>query len=118
VIERYGGPEKFYSSYFITAVCPLGFTKAGINMNYYDDKGLMEALKPFIVENIKTQLGLGFKTDHCICIGGEKNFRFLSSLNDEHKFFDRIIPVPHPRFILQYKRKLKEQFITQYLESL
>jgi hypothetical protein len=118
VIERYGGPAKFYSSHFITAICPLGFTKNGVNMNYYDDKKLTEALKPFIVANIKTQLGFGFETDRCICIGGEKNYRFLSLLNEEHSFFDRIIPVPHPRFILQYRRKQKEEFILQYLESL
>jgi hypothetical protein len=118
VIERYGGPAKFYGAHFITSVCPLGFTKDGVNMNYYDDKKLMEALKPFIVENIKTQLSFGFNTDRCVCIGGEKNFRFLSSLNDAHKFFGRIVPVPHPRFILQYRRKQKEEFIRQYLECL
>ena len=67
VIEKYGGPGKFYSDYFISAVCPLGFIKNGINMNYYDDRHLQQAITPFIIENIKKQLTYGFKTDRCIC---------------------------------------------------
>lgn len=72
IIERYGGPHKFYGHYFISAVSPLGFTKNGVNMNYYDDKLLLQAITPFIVYHIKKLLSCGFNTDHCICIGGEK----------------------------------------------
>ena len=118
MIDRYGGPAKFYSDHFIAAVSPLGFVKKGINMNYYDDKRLQEAIKPFVIASIKRQLTFGFQTDRCICVGGEKNFKFLSALNDEHKFFEKIIPLPHPRFILQYKRKQKDSYIEQYLEVL
>lgn len=118
VIEQYGGPEKFYSDYFISAVSPLGFTKNGINMNYYDDKQLQGAITPFIIENIKKQLALDFKTNRCICIGGEKNFKFLATINKEYNFFEEIVPLPHPRFILQYRRKQKDSYIQQYLETL
>ena len=118
VIEKYGGPEKFYNDYFISAVSPLGFTKNDLNLNYYDDSQLQEAITPFIIENIKKQLSFGFKTDRCICIGGEKNFKFLSALNKEYGFFKNIIPLPHPRFILQYRRKQKELFVGQYMEAL
>lgn len=118
VIHRYGGPQKFYHDYFIASVSPLGFTRNKININYYDDKQLQTRITPFIVSNIKKQLSFGFKTDQCICIGGEKNYKFLSMLNDEHGFFEKIIPLAHPRFILQYRRKQKETFIQQYLEAL
>jgi hypothetical protein len=118
VIEQYGGPEKFYQDHFISAVSPLGFTKNGINMNYYDDRQLQQAITPFIVENIKKQLTFGFKTDRCICIGGEKNFKFLAALNKEYSFFKEIIPLSHPRFILQYRRKQKDSYIQQYLAAL
>ena len=118
VIEKYGGPGKFYSDHFISAVSPLGFTKNGINMNYYDDRHLQQAITPFIIENIKKQLSYGFKTDRCICIGGEKNFKFLTALNKEYYFFEEIIPLPHPRFILQYRRKQKDSFVQQYLDAL
>jgi len=118
VIEAYGGAAKFYSEYFISAVSPLGFIKNGLNMNYYDDKKLQEVITPFILKNIKKQLSFGFKQDRCICIGGEKNYKFLDALNKEYGFFKTIIPVPHPRFILQYRRKQKDMYIRQYLEAL
>jgi hypothetical protein len=43
VIEAYGGVEKFYSDYYISSVCPLGFVKFNekgkeINYNYYDSR--------------------------------------------------------------------------------
>jgi hypothetical protein len=125
MIAEYGGPEKFYRDWFIGAVCPLGFTaspspsKGGVkNINYYDDKKLLIAVTPFIVNCINKQVAIGFTRERCICIGGEKNFKFLSSLNNEHKWFDQIIPLPHPRFILQYRRKQKDKYIHQYLSAL
>jgi hypothetical protein len=118
VIEEFGGAPKFYKEWFIGAVSPLGFVKAGKNINYYDDKKLQEAVTPFIIENIQRQIAFGFKTDHCLCIGGEKNFKFLSALNDQYSWFKEIIPLPHPRFILQYRRKQKENYVRQYLSAL
>ena len=117
VIERYGGVSEFYSEYFITAVCPLGFVRNGKNMNYYDDKGLFSSVKSFIVENISRQLAFS-KIDRCICVGGEKNFSYFLALNEEFNFFKEIIPLPHPRFIMQYRRKQKERFIKEYLSVL
>jgi hypothetical protein len=118
VIERYGGPAKFYADYYITAISSLGFTKNGINMNYYDDKKLQGAITPFVIENINRVLGYGFKRDRCICIGEGENYKYFTSLNREHQFFTTIIPLPHPRFILQYRRKQKERYIQQYLNAL
>jgi hypothetical protein len=118
VIEKYGGAEKFYADHFISSVSPLGFTKQGTNLNYYDDRELQKTITPFIIENIKKQLSLGFRTDRCICIGGEKNYKFLDRLNEEYHFFNKIIPLPHPRFILQYRRKQKNIYIDQYMAAL
>ena len=118
MIHEYGGVKKFYQDWFIGSVCPLGFIKNGKNINYYDDKKLMEAVSPFIVDCINKLVAIGFSTDKCLCIGGEKNFKFLSGLNNEYKWFKEIVPLPHPRFILQYRRKQKDQFIQQYLSAL
>jgi len=118
MIHEYGGVKKFYQDWFIGSVCPLGFIKDGKNINYYDDKKLMEVVTPFIVDCINKQVSIGFTTEKCICIGGEKNFKFLSGLNNEHKWFGEIIPLPHPRFILQYRRKQKDQYIHQYLSAM
>ena len=37
-IQTWGGVEKFYQDFFLTAVSPLGFTCKGKNYNYYDDQ--------------------------------------------------------------------------------
>ena len=117
-IQAYGGVKKFYANYFITSVSPLGFLKNGLNLNYYDDKKLQTVATPFIIDSIQKQISLGFKTDFCICIGGDKNLKFFSALNQEYEFFDEIVPLPHPRFIMQYRRKQKESYIQQYLLAL
>jgi hypothetical protein len=127
MINGYGGVKSFYRDWFIGSVCPLGFTASpdpsgggtsGKNMNYYDDKELVQAVTPFIIQCINKQVAMGFKTNKCFCIGGEKNFKFLSALNHEHKWFGEIMPLPHPRFILQYRRKQKDFHIQQYLSAL
>lgn len=118
VIEAYGGCKEFYADWFVGAVCPLGFIKDGKNINYYDDKKLQKAVTPFIIDSINQQLSFGLKTDYCICIGGEKNFKFLSALNKEQQWFKEIIPLPHPRFILQYRRKQKDEYVHQYLSAI
>lgn len=118
MIEQYGGAKKFYTNWFIGSVCPLGFIKNGKNLNYYDDKQLLSAITPFIIECISQQVSFGFNVKECFCIGGEKNYKFLASLNEKHRWFQKITPLPHPRFILQYRRKQKDQFIHQYLSAI
>ncbi|HYC27421.1 MAG TPA: uracil-DNA glycosylase family protein [Chitinophagaceae bacterium] len=118
MINAYGGPEKFYSRFFITSISPLGFVKEGINLNYYDDKALAAGIRPWIVDTIKKQLKFAGSSKKCICIGGEKNYKYFSSINDELRFFSEIIPLPHPRFIMQYKRKQKSTYIDAYLKAL
>lgn len=118
MIASYGGPPVFYSDFFIGAVCPLGFMRDGKNINYYDDKKLRQSVTPFITSTIKQQLRMGFKTDMCFCVGGEMNFKFLSALNEEHHFFQKIIPLAHPRFIMQYRRKKKQEYINEWIELL
>jgi hypothetical protein len=123
MIDRYGGCEKFYDDYFISSVSPLGFTKTGsngkeINFNYYDSRELSEAILNFAVDSINRQLAFGIEREVCFCLGTGKNFRFLSKLNDEYNFFERIEPLDHPRFIMQYKLKQKEFYIGKYIEKL
>jgi Domain of unknown function (DUF4918) len=118
VINGYGGPQKFYKHFFIGSVCPLGFVKGGKNINYYDDKELLQTVKPFILQNLKKLLSFPVITDTCLCIGGEKNYKFLVALNEEHGFFKKVIPLPHPRFILQYRRREREVYLQQYLDAL
>lgn len=118
MINAFGGPDKFYSKYFIHAVCPLGFTKNGVNYNYYDDKVLEKKVTPFILESLNKILS--FNIDHkvCYCLGNGKNFKFLNTLNKQYHFFDKVVPLPHPRWIVQYRRKRYHEFIELYLKQL
>lgn len=118
VILAYGGVERFCNNFFISSVCPLGLVKDGKNINYYDDWLLKKAVEPFIIKSLKQQMSFNVNSHRCICIGGEKNYSYLSGLNEQFKFFEYIKPLPHPRFIMQYKRNQKQEFINQYLEAL
>lgn len=122
MIDAYGGVEKFYNKFFISAVCPLGFTAISskgknVNYNYYDSKKLTEAVIDFILISLTRQLEFGIERDCCFCLGTGKNYKFLVQLNNELRFFDRIVPLEHPRFIMQYKSKQKDFYIKRYLEE-
>lgn len=115
LIRAFGGPEKFYKRFYISAVSPLGFTRDGKNLNYYDEPELGKKLTPFIVESLKAQLHFGIQKASCFCLGEDKNFKFLSRLNAKHHLFEKIIPLPHPRFVMQYRRKRIDEYISDYL---
>jgi hypothetical protein len=122
MINAYGGVEKFFSRLYIHAICPLGFTAPGkngreINYNYYDSKELIAATYDFIIQNIRTQISFGIDTRVCFCLGKGKNEKFLKKLNESYGFFDQIVPLEHPRFIMQYKSAYKEFYMEKYLEA-
>jgi len=117
MIAAFGGPEKFYHQFYIHSVCPLGFTRNGTNLNYYDIRELQNAVEPFIIKSIKVQLQFGVNTNVGYCLGEGSNFKYLSKLNETHGFFQRIIPLSHPRFIMQYKRKSISTYIDDYLRK-
>lgn len=114
-IEAYGGVKPFYKKYFIGAVCPLGFISKGVNVNYYDQPRLQEAVAPFIEESMDRLLGYGCSRSRCICIGEGKNLKFLQQLNQRRGWFQEIVSLPHPRFIMQYKRKFKATYLQEYV---
>jgi len=113
-IETWGGPEKFYRDFFLSAVCPLGFTREGINYNYYDSPALFAAVKPFTLETLARQINLGANRKSVIILGTGENQKFFAELNDEHKFFKKLYALPHPRFIMQYKRKQLPAYLKKY----
>ena len=122
MIAAMGGATTFYEQFYINSVCPLGFVihkgnGKWVNYNYYDDKALFAAVKPFIVQSIQAQIKLGLYIDECFCLG-KKNSEYLSLLNKEYHFFEMVTELPHPRFIVQYKRKNIDAFTDVYLEKL
>ena len=118
MIEAFGGVQAFYSTWFLSAVSPLGFKKNGKNLNYYDDKVLQETLVPFILDTLNQHISMGFSRDEVICLGEGKNYKFLVELNKVHKLFNEIIPLPHPRWVMQYRYPTRSDFIKKYLSIL
>jgi len=118
MIHELGGPDRFYQQFYISAVSPLGFVMNGKNLNYYDDPVLLRRIEPFAIACIRTQLDWGLQRDRCFCIGEGDNFRFLQQLNQQHGFFRELVPLPHPRYIMQYKLRQKTDYIQLYKKRL
>lgn len=118
VIDAYGGAKKFFGDFFISALSPLGFTKHGINLNYYDDKELLKHSEPFIIDCLQQQVKLLHLKEDSFCLGEGTNYKIFHKLNDRHKFFKTISPLPHPRWIMQYRRKRVDEFVDKYLHVL
>lgn len=108
--------EDFYRKFFIGAVCPLGLESSGKNMNYYDDKRLLNSLlEHYIPENVEQQIQLGCSRRVAICLGEGLNYTTMEKLNKTHRFFDKLLKVAHPRYIMQYKRKQIADYVDQYI---
>ncbi|MES1224843.1 MAG: uracil-DNA glycosylase family protein [Bacteroidota bacterium] len=118
MINAFGGVAGFYRQFYITAVSPLGFTKDGKNLNYYDDKTLQDRIKPFVIDCFNKQFAFGIDRTVAFCLGDGKNFKYLSKLNAEQHFFEKIVPLSHPRFIMQYRLKKKQEYIDKYVQEL
>lgn len=123
VMEQYGGCEKFYKNFFMSFVCPLGIVNVNskgneVNSNYYENKKLENVLYNFIVDSLKKQIAFGIETSICYCIGSGENFKFLTKINEQYKFFDKIIALEHPRFIMQYNSKDRNKYLDKYINTL
>ncbi|MFT4680668.1 MAG: hypothetical protein ACI9FU_000104 [Granulosicoccus sp.] len=123
VIRAFGGVQKFYSEFYINSVCPLGFLRLNekanwVNANYYDDKNLFKAVRPFIIESLKAQIDWGIRTDKIWCMGSGLNFKFLTELNKTEKLFGEIVKLDHPRYVVQYKSKEMDAYVGKYLDLL
>ncbi len=118
MVMAYGGPVKFYAKYFISGVSPLGYLREGINLNYYDIKGYKSMFEGYVIEQIKAQLKFGIDQSVAYSIGKGLNIKYLNYINDKHGFFEEVLPLSHPRWVMQYRLKRKDEFIQEYLDAL
>ena len=123
VMEEYGGRQKFYKRFYMSFVCPLGIEKINlkgnwVNCNYYENAALKKCLHTFIVDSLRRQIDFNIDTTVCFCIGSGENFKFLTNINNKHHFFNTIVPLEHPRFIMQYNADRKEEFMQKYVNTL
>lgn len=117
MIGEMGGPDTFYSAFYISAVCPLGFVKDGKNLNYYDIRELQESWEPFFVQTLREQLQF-CKNEVVFSIGMGANIKYLKYLNKQYALFGSIESLPHPRWVMQYRLKRKASFIAEYQSKL
>ncbi|MEM6359763.1 MAG: uracil-DNA glycosylase family protein [Bacteroidota bacterium] len=117
MIEAYGGATAFYNDCYFTSVSPIGFVKDGRNLNYYDIRELQESLEEYIVAELRKQIDFGAKPK-AFSLGMGKNIAFLKKLNEKYQLFEAIDALPHPRWIMQYRLKRKDEFVGQYIKSI
>ncbi len=118
MISAFGGPEAFYRRFYITALSPVGYIRDGKNLNYYDVKGMPEQLDSWMADAMALQLEAGADRQVAFSMGQGANFKQLQSFNERHGFFDRVEPLPHPRWVMQYRRKRLDEFIGLYVDTL
>ena len=123
MINAFGGVKQFYKRFYINSPFPLAITQIDRdgkekNYNYYDSAALIQSAQNFMIKSLQQLIALGIKTETCFCLGTGKNASFLNTLNNKHQFFGKIIPLEHPRFIMQYKSAEKEIFIDKYITAL
>ena len=79
---------------------------------------LQKLVEPFILKSLIQQIKFGLDTSKIYCLGTGKNFKFLNKFNKEHKLFGEIIPLEHPRYIMQYKSKNQDLYVDKFLRLL
>lgn len=118
VINAWGGTTTFYEKFFVSALSPLGFVRDGKNLNYYDDKMLQQSSTPFILDCVLQQQKLFGSVEKAFCLGEGTNYKYFCRLNEKHHLYNEIIPLPHPRWVMQYRRKRKNEFVQLYIDQL
>jgi len=117
VVDEFGGVKNFFSKVYLTALYPFAITKNGKNYNYYDDKSLAEKLKPEIIKTVNSQIEFGARKDLAV-VFGKKNADYFSNINNDFNFFEKIIVLEHPRYIMQYKLKKINVYLKKYLDAI
>lgn len=118
VIAAFGGAEAFFSKFFVSAMYPLGFLHQGKNINYYEMKDWRANMLPKVEAELAKHIDWNVDRKKVISIGRGENTKVLESINEKHGWFDEVIALPHPRWILQYRRKRKDEFLDAYLQAL
>ncbi len=123
LMHQYGGTEKFYADFYINSPSPLGLLQQNskgnwINANYYDHRTLSDALSPLIAYAIDYYCQMPIHCSTVYVLGQGQNYKFLTRWNTQHPTFDRVIPLPHPRYVMQYQHKNIATITREYLMQL
>lgn len=116
-IGEMGGPSAFYRHFYLGSVYPLVLLREGLNHNYYDSPALTRSLWPTLLDSLRRQTAIGFRTDVVVSLG-RRNAEFLRKLNREAPLFGEVLELDHPRFIMQYKRRHLAEYAARYVDVL
>lgn len=120
LIEAYGGPQSFYRDFYISSVSPLGFIRNGTNYNYYDSVAFFKKLKDYLTNHMEQHWKWPMHEGIVVNWGKGKNEDFIRRLYPDFEKgpFDELLSLPHPRWIMQYRRKKKEEWIGRFINRL
>ena len=118
VIEAYGGAQRFFADFFMSALSPLGFVRGGKNINFYDDTDFLLAIEPQILAWVHEQTAAGLRADRCIVLGTGKLRHVMEHQLRPHLDYGHGDYLEHPRFIMQYRRKRVGEYVDKYVETL
>ena len=123
LIEEFGGAKQFYAKFYFNSPSPLGFLRHNslgnlVNANYYDSPALIAATENFINTCMNKLLQMPLHKDKVWCLGIGKNYQMLRKMNNKYNWFKQLIPLEHPRFIMQYKSKQIDKYIRKFIQEL
>lgn len=118
VIKKYGGPGLFYSDFFLSALSPIGFTRDGRNLNFYDDPVLLKSLIPVITLWMEEQMAFSLSKRVAVFLGTGKLKHVFEKYLQEHIAVERVFFLEHPRFVMQYRLRTMDDYIQKYIETL
>src|ERR1700744_2059997 len=109
MIHAFGGVEEFYRRFYCCWLYPFGFLDPSDpkdkGVSYYASKDLTAIATPLIIENIRRQIAIGVRTDLCFVNGAGENDKALRHLNDQYHFFEQIVTLEHPGYIVRYHNR-------------
>lgn len=116
VVEEFGSAENFYKEIFAWAMMPFSVTRVSKYKNYYEDD-VFDHLIDMVQSNIQWISNLP-KKGKVVIIGTGENKKMFESLPGSPFGYDNVQFLPHPRWIMQYKRAYVKNYVQQYVEFL
>ena len=116
LIRHMAGAESFYRKFYINSPLPLGLlvnkpNGKSVNANYFDSHPLLRSVSPLINASMNSFKQMHISRSVVFVLGNSKNYRFVSEWNEKQCYFDKVVPLLHPRYVMQYKSKQKHEII-------
>ncbi len=117
-IGRSSNVVDFYKQFIILSVCPLGFVSKGKNINYYDATILMKRAERLIVDQQNFIMANSKITNRVFMLGKGKNYKSFLKLNNIHGWYNEVIPLPHPRWVMQYRFPHRHEIMDEMTQEI